>query len=165
MKTMTLPESARLIPLVLLAVVLTGCEMGPWHMMDGGAFPASYSSNGERIYFTGTSASGDPVSHTGGNMHMRMMGGSCATCHGSDRQGRRMMPEFWKMAPPLTRNALFESHDDGDAHGAHDRYTDGTLQRAVFQGADPAGNFLDDNMPRWSMTDRDWKDLLAYLRS
>ena len=153
------------MPIGLLTVILAGCDVGPWHMMDGSAVPASYSSNGERIYFTGISASGDPISRIGGNMHMHMMGGACVTCHGSDRQGRRMMPAFWQVAPPLTHAALFETHDAGDGHGGHDRYTDDTLQRAVFHGVDPAGNPLDDGMPRWSMSDRDWKDLLAYLRS
>ncbi len=148
-----------------MTILISGCDMGPGHMMGGFGGPASYASNGERIYFTGTSTSGDPVTLSGGNMHMRMMGGGCATCHGADRRGSRMMPQFWTTAPPLTRDALFESHDDGDGHGGHERYTDESLRRAVFRGVDPAGKPLDGIMPRWSMSDRDWEDLLAYLRS
>jgi len=160
----------------LLALAISGCDMGPGHMASGhmglghmmGSSVVSdrYANNGERIYFTGTSASGDAITRQGGNLHMRMMGGGCATCHGSDRQGGRLMPQFWETAPPLTREALFgEHHHDSDGHGGHEGYTDDTLRRAVFQGADPAGNPLDEDMPRWSMSSRDWEDLLAYLRS
>ncbi len=159
----------------LLALVISGCDMGPGHMASGhmglghmmgsSVVPDRYANNGERIYFTGTSASGDAITRQGGNLHMRMMGGGCATCHGSDRQGGRLMPQFWETAPPLTREALFGEHHDGDGHGGHEGYTDDTLRRAVFQGADPAGNPLDEDMPRWSMSGRDWEDLLAYLRS
>lgn len=149
----------------LLAILISGCDMGPGHMMSNSVVPDRYANNGERIYFTGTSASGDAITRKGGNLHMRMMGGGCATCHGSDRHGARMMPKFWETAPPLSREALFGEHHDGDGHGGHERYTDDTLRRAVFQGADPAGNPLDEDMPRWSMGSRDWEDLLAYLRS
>jgi mono/diheme cytochrome c family protein len=128
-------------------------------MMGGQALPLNYNSNGERIYFTGVSASGEAIGFSGGNMHLRMMGGGCATCHGADRSGGRMMPEFWKLAPPLTRAALF------DGHGDHGGYDNTTLRRAVVQGSDPAGQQLDSTMPRWSMSERDWRDLLDYLNS
>jgi mono/diheme cytochrome c family protein len=134
-------------------------------MMGGQALPLNYNSNGERIYFTGISASGDAIRFSGGNMHLRMMGGGCATCHAADRSGGRMMPEFWKVAPPLTRDALFEGHADGDGHGDHGSYDEATLRRAVVQGTDPAGQPLDEAMPRWSMSKRDWRDLFDYLKS
>jgi len=150
---------------VLLGFLLSGCDMGPGHMMGGSAVATQFASNGERIYFTGTSASGDLIRPTGGNLHMSMMGGACASCHGADRLGARLMPKIWVIAPPLTSVELFEAHDDGDVHGGHKRYSDDTLRRAVTRGVDPAGNPLDENMPRWLMSDRDWQDLLAYLRS
>ena len=153
------------ISLAMVALLVVGCDFGSGHMMGSGRFPASYTSNGERIYFTGTSASGELISGSGGNAHMAMMGGGCASCHGADRLGARMMPQFWELAPPLTRAALFEHHDDGDGHGDHDRYRDDTLQRAVFEGVDAAGKPLDEAMPHWSMSDRDWHDLLEFLRS
>lgn len=79
-----------------------------------------------------------------------------------------MMPRFWETAPPLTRDGLFEGHatrHDGDDHRDHDVYADDSLRRAVFDGVDPAGKPLDASMPRWSMSDRDWQDLLSYLHS
>ena len=64
--------------------------MGP--MMGRQAIPVNFQSNGERIYFTGTSTAGHPITLSGGHMHIRMHGGSCAGCHGVDRQGgTRMM--------------------------------------------------------------------------
>ena len=149
----------------LLAALISGCDMGPGHMMGHSMVPDHYANNGERIYLTGTSNSGELITREGGNLHMRMMDSGCATCHGSDREGGRVMPQFWETAPPLTREALFDAHDADSGHGGHERYTNDTLRRAVFQGVDPAGNLLDEDMPHWSMSNRDWEDLLAYLRS
>jgi mono/diheme cytochrome c family protein len=146
----------------LVAVFLSSCDGGSHETMAGaGTWPARFQSNGERIYLTGASESGTPITYTGGNMHLGMMGGGCATCHGVDRRGARMMPEFWLEAPPLTRSALFEVHDDG--HGSHASYDVDTLRRAVSRGLDPDGTALNPTMPRWSMSEADWRDLLAYL--
>jgi mono/diheme cytochrome c family protein len=93
---------------VALAIV-GGCDSGPGMMMGEQAVSRNFDSNGERIYFTGRSRSGPAITFGGGNMHLRMMGGGCATCHGDDREGGiRMMPRFWLVAPALTRDALFE---------------------------------------------------------
>ncbi len=129
--------------------------------------PAAFQSNGERIYFTAASASGSAITSTGGGMHMRMNRAGCVTCHGVDRQGRRLMPRFWKVAPPLTPQALFDEHDEGagdDGHGDHEGYNDETLRRAITQGLDPDGKRLDPAMPRWSMSAPDLADLIAFLK-
>jgi mono/diheme cytochrome c family protein len=47
----------------------------------------------------------------------------------------------------------------------HPAYTDATIKRAITQGLDPAGEPLDWTMPRWQLTDQDWTDLLAYLKT
>ncbi len=143
---------------------VSGCDMGHGTMMGGEAWPASFVSNGERIYFTGTSNSGNGITSSGGGMHQRMMGGGCASCHGADRRGGRLMPQFWKKAPPLTREALIDAHEEGGGHDDHGSYNPDTLKRAVFEGIDPSGASLDELMPRWSMSDSDWQDLLEYLR-
>jgi cytochrome c oxidase subunit 2 len=117
----------------LAAVALTvlgGCDSGPGMMMGEQPVSRSFDSNGERIYFTGRSRSGPPITFSGGNMHLRMMGGGCATCHGD-----------------------------------HDRYTEASLRRAISEGLDAGGKPLADSMPRWSMDERQLKDLLEYLRS
>lgn len=147
---------------VLVTAIISSCDGADHGMMTGTPpSPTRFQSNGERIYFTGTSESGTAITYTGGNMHLEMMGGGCATCHGADRRGARMMPEFWLGAPPLTRSALFGEH--GAGHGDHAEYDAGTLQRAISSGLDPDGTELSPIMPRWSMSDADWRDLIAYL--
>ena len=44
-------------------------------------------------------------------------------------------------------------------------YTDTTLQRAVTTGVDPTGGHLASPMPQWQLTDQEWADLLAYLKT
>ena len=150
--------------LALVVSLLAGCDGDRSNMMGNQLAPAKFQSNGERIYFTGVGSSGDPVTYTGGNIHLRMMGGGCATCHGASRAGARMMPQFWLVAPPLTRDALFDNHDDDSGHGEHVDYNVKSLQRAIASGLDSSGKLLDLNMPRWSMSERNWHDLLAYLQ-
>jgi hypothetical protein len=176
--------------LLLVAVAaLYGIDvvLGSGSMMGGGDWPAQFRSNGERIYFTGTSDSGLPIRPAGGGMHLRMHGGGCATCHGADRRGGRVMPRFWKAVPALTAAALFgeaagAGHGDAEAgdgqagdehgesaegggHGDHEAYDDATLRRAITEGLDPAGERLDPDMPRWSIAGPDLADLIAFLKS
>ncbi|HEY9057325.1 MAG TPA: c-type cytochrome [Aurantimonas sp.] len=159
-----------------LLVVLVGGQLlfssGP--LTDRSAWPSEFRSNGERIYFTATSASGQAITPQGANMHMMMSGGGCVACHGVDRGGGRLMPRFWQSAPPLTAAALFGGHDEvpepggateEDGHGDHDSYTEDSLRRAIKEGVDPGGERLDPAMPRWSMTTEDMTDLISYLKT
>mgnify|MGYP002336390849 CR=1 FL=1 len=103
---------------------------------------------------------------------MGMTGGGCVACHGADRGGGQLRPQFWKTAPPLTPAALFGEHAEGGdpegeneaSHGDHESYTDDTLRRAIAEGVDPGGDPLDPAMPRWSMSAEDMADLIAYLK-
>jgi mono/diheme cytochrome c family protein len=77
---------------VILMVLLAGCDGGigssPVPTND---IPTEFTSNSERIYFTGVSASGKTISSRGGDaamgMHRQMHGGGCAICHGVERGG------------------------------------------------------------------------------
>ena len=162
----------RKLLILFILLFLTSCnggfEHGPSGNRDGNW---KFVSNGERIYFTGSSASGNPISASGGsghmNMHMRVHGGGCATCHGAEREGRRLWPQFWVGAPALTAEALFadDEHDDSaGSHGDHGSYDSNSLRRAITQGIDPAGQQLNDAMPRWNMSPSDINDLIAYLQ-
>ncbi len=162
--------------LVVLLVLLAGALLlfGSGPLTDRSAWPSEFRSNGERVYFTATSASGPQITSQGGSMHMMMSGGGCVTCHGADRGGGRLMPRFWQSAPPLTAAALFGEHDEAtkaegaakdDGHGDHDDYTDDTLRRAITDDVDPGGERLDPVMPRWSMAEGDMTDLIAYLKT
>ncbi|MFT7460752.1 MAG: cytochrome c oxidase subunit 2 [Planctomycetota bacterium] len=132
--------------------------------------PKAFTSNGERIYFTGISESGNPITAVGGDFHMSMHrsmhSGGCATCHGEDKMGRRMRPQFWKKAPALTPSALFEdSSEDSKDHGHnHQIYTPESIRLAITDGLNPAGVLLDAAMPQWSMSDADLDDLVTYLQ-
>lgn len=160
------------ILVVASLLLLVSCngrfEHGP---ATDGTGSAAFVSNGERIYFTGSSASGTAISALGSSsmtgMHQQMHGGSCANCHGADREGQRLWPQFWIKAPALTAQALFESdaHEtDGDGHGEHGSYDDKSLRVAITRGIDTAGDQLDAAMPRWSMNPSDLNDLIAYLK-
>ena len=159
--------------LPFLFLFLSACNGNVDHATGSFSYgPAEFIANGERIYFTGSSESGNPIiarpSNSGmGGMHMRMHGGGCASCHGADREGQRMMPRFWIKAPALTPEALFGDDDHGgesDGHGDHDSYNIKSLRLAITTGIDPSGETLDSTMPRWSMADIDLNDLIEYLQ-
>lgn len=152
-----------------------GMPMGPgmmWGMGPGrmGGSPEwfgkqSFTSNGERIYYTGVSARTGPIPAQGGPMWVGMRGGGCVACHGV--RGLGGVPVMMGSAIPtdiryeiLTK----EEHREGDGTRKHPPYTDALIRRAVTQGLDPAGNPLDWTMPRWRMGEEDLADLLTYLR-
>jgi cytochrome c oxidase subunit II len=126
----------------------------------------SFGSNGERIYFTGTSETGPPITSQMQEMH-RMSAGrmACVDCHGPDGTGgtvRMMMSSF--EAPDIRYHTLTEEEHDGD-HADHPPYTDEDIKRAVTEGIDPGGQSLEWLMPRWDMTDEQLDDLLEFLKS
>ena len=160
-------QSARLPLLVFVAAaILLLASCGPRDERFGSQVASSnFSSNGERIYHTGTSSSGDPILSSGGggmmNRHRQMHGGGCALCHGANREGKRLWPQFWIEAPALTPTALFaENHTDHD----HAGYDDDSLRLAILTGVTPSGSIMDDSMPRWTMSGKDMADLIAYLK-
>jgi mono/diheme cytochrome c family protein len=141
-------RSVRLGGIVLVlavALVAAWLTFGSGLMTNRADWPSEFQSNGERICFTATSASGQPISLQGGTMHMSMSAGGCVTCHGADRRGGRLTPKFWNSAPPLTAAALFGVHanedndasGDGDGHGDHDSYTEDMLRRAITDVSHP----------------------------
>jgi mono/diheme cytochrome c family protein len=142
-----------------------------------------FASNGERIYFTGTSANG-PISYSDGDfspmagrgmMGRGMMRGislACADCHGSDAKGGQHWMHMQLMDAPDIRWSTLTEEEGGDAHAdegehemAHDPYTPATFAQAVRNGVDPAGNALDAAMPRWQMSDQDITDLIEFLQT
>jgi cytochrome c2 len=144
-----------------LVVLITGCEMD--HMDASSDSDKTFSSNGERIYFTGLDSSGKPIRYSGGGMHGQMHQGRCVDCHGESREGgNRMYPKFWVIAPSLTKHALFDDHQRSD-HGDHKAYTRETLKAVISNGINPDGELLDESMPRWSMKDGDMDDLISFL--
>lgn len=147
---------------VVSAVFIAGCSDSMHSNMTNSTNKSTYSSVGERIYFTGQSGSGTTIGAIGGHHHMQMHGGSCVTCHGADREGGgRMWPWFWVTAPSLTQSALLGDHED-TGH-SHDVYDASSLKRAITDGVNPAGEQLDDLMPRWQMSEQDMDELVHFL--
>ena len=125
-----------------------------------------YHSNGERIYRSSTSESGDPISYQTGSRVAAMHRLACATCHRRDGNGGRVaiMPFGTIDVPDITWPELTEFHHD-DEEPPHPPYREETLKQAITRGFNPAGKPLDPLMPRWRMSDRDLDDLIDYLKT
>ncbi|HSB71774.1 MAG TPA: c-type cytochrome [Candidatus Methylomirabilis sp.] len=141
---------------------------GPGMMAGPGWWPGkqSFASNGERIYYTGISAGTGPIPTVGGPMWIAHGGAGCVACHGVHGQGG--IPVMMGSAiPEDIRYAVLtgKQHAEGDEKMDHPPYTDPLIKRAITQGVDPAGMPLDWTMPRWQMSDADFSDLLAYLKT
>ena len=162
---------------LLLVLLLGGCAS------DLPGSMRSFSSNGERIYFSGAGTNG-PIRAEGGQsggmmgrgmMGQSMMGGgrlACADCHGNNARGGVHTMHMQVMDAPDIRwrslageSAGADEHEDSeDDHDmAHAPYTAETFARAVREGIDPAGESLDSAMPRWHISDEDVADLIEYL--
>ncbi len=123
----------------------------------------TFVSNGEQIFFTGTSSRGT-ITTTRGPFWFQMHGGGCATCHGPDGRGGRvtMMGSF--TSPNITYKVL-TGEEEGNHEEEHEPYTDTLIKRAITRGIEPDGEELDRNMPRWQMSDKDINDLIEYLKT
>lgn len=142
-------------------IAMSGC-MDSMHGNQANQFQgAKFNSEGERLYFTGVSSSGDLMIPIGGHHHMQMHGGSCVTCHGGDKEGgMRMWPRFWVVAPALTFDALSKEHNDGHAHTSYDEVA---LRDAIVMGINPRGEKLHETMPKWEISDKSLDALVHYL--
>ena len=172
--------------LVAVVIVLTVCVLAAGTVFILGAFFAprigfmrgfntpfqrvtgTYASNGERIYFTGTSRTGPPITAQMSGMHTMPTGRlACATCHGADGSGGAItMMMGTVQAPNIQYDVLTgQKSVQGEDHEDHPPYTQETIKQAITQGVDPAGNPLDWQMPRWQMTDQQLNDLVDFLKT
>ena len=134
---------------------------------QGSGSGRQYRSDGEQIYFTGTSQRGSTITS---DMRMGMMNGgmnTCASCHGADGRGgrvRMMMRTF--TAPDIRYETLVGEEEMAHEHEEeeHPPYTNEIIKRAITQGVNPAGELLEWPMPRWTMSEEDLVDLLDYLK-
>ncbi len=130
----------------------------PFSQQPPAAAPTTgtYASNGERIYFTATSNSGQPITPDIQGIPMMMRGSlACVTCHGPGARGGQVsMMMFSFKAPDIRWGALTEAG-----------YTVDTVKQAITQGLDESGQPLAAQMPRWQMSDSDLNDLVNYLQT
>lgn len=172
MRRPTLKHTYRLLLLSGVGLLLSACMgFGPAGQSFTGG---NYRSNGERIYYSGTSAN-NPISYSGGSFG-GMMGGSmmrgklaCADCHGNDARGGGHFMGMSVMDAPDIRWSTLAAEDHGEPgdheEGAmdHPPYDEASFKQAVTQGLDPGGEPLDNAMLRWRMSDQDISDLIAFL--
>lgn len=114
--------------------------------------PATFESNGEKIYFTGINEEGERIPFTGGPQWLVMHGGSCVNCHGRDGRGGFVPMMCDEKAPDIRYSAL-----------AEDGMDDGEIKLAITKGIHE-GETLDLCMPRWQMSDEDLNDVITYLK-
>jgi len=124
-----------------------------------GASYGVYASNGERIYFTAESASGKTITRTGGLFFMHRI--ACVTCHGEDGKGGRIVMMMWDIDVP---NITWD-HLTKEEHEEHPPYTEESLKKAITEGIEPNGEYMDEFMPRWQMADEDLDDLVEFLKT
>ena len=117
-----------------------------------------FRSNGERIYRTATSSSGQPIIPE--RFFMPMMRAACANCHGPQGHGGNTFIMMYRYdVPDITWPELTGPHED------HQPFTEETVKQAITQGIDPAGNPLEYPMPRWQISPQDLDDLVGFLKT
>ncbi len=65
----------------------------------------------------------------------------------------------------LTEEEHREEPDSGEEHEEHPPYTSETLKLAITRGINPAGEPLDEEMPRWQMSTQDLNDLVDFIKT
>ena len=119
---------------------------------------------GRLLYLEGESAFGDAFSGRIGMAQQQLPGPAvrCGNCHGPDGRGR---PEGGIRPGNIIWSELIKpyghEHDNGRRHPPFD---EASLRRSIVDGVDPAGTPLDGSMPRYKISGRDWKALLAYMK-
>ena len=145
----------------LVAAVIVTC--GAWAEAVAQGTLTAQGLRGKQIYVQGTSASGAKIDAHLGDSSIEMPGSTmpCANCHGLDGHGK---PEGGVTPSDLTWELLTKPYGVTHASGRHHPpYTEGTIQAAITQGKDPAGNKLLSVMPRYTMSREDLTDLTAYI--
>jgi ABC-type branched-subunit amino acid transport system substrate-binding protein len=147
-----------------IAVLLAASLLVMAGLVRAAAPLAPEEEAGRAIYQDGESSFGDVFSGRLGIAQQQMPGAAvrCANCHGADGLGR---PEGGVRPGSVIWSELTKSyghtHDDGRHHPAYDQ---ASLKRALTEGVDPAGSRLDGVMPRYNISERDFKALLAYMK-
>ena len=147
---------------VIVSLLLPACASRPRSMeLSGTAWgTGTFSSNGERIYFTATSERVIAIDYTGGPASNGwMIGGggrlACASCHGPDgRGGIHSMGMMQVMDAKDIRWSALEGEFDPEK-----------FRLAVVEGKDPDGTQLNMDMPRWDIGNDDLADLIVYLKT
>ncbi|HEX5643092.1 MAG TPA: hypothetical protein VFZ86_12260 [Thermoleophilia bacterium] len=134
-----------LVIVVVALAVAALATVGIFALGSRGSADLSPVSRGEAIFQSGVDADGDliPRSSSGGGMMGEggMMGGGCATCHGTDGRGRTTAAFT---APNITYDNLTDPRGMLEPDGGRGpTFSDATLRTAVIEGLDPEGSRLE----------------------
>lgn len=127
----------------------------------------SFSSDGQRIYYTGIGVDGRVIPRSGSGTWMMGRGMprsvSCVNCHGQDGRGGTIGMMFSGIkVPDIRYSVLSSAHtEDGESMPG---WTDSQIGRAIRDGFEPDGERLKAPMPRWRMTDAEVEDVIGYLK-
>ena len=151
--------------IALLMIGLAGFIVAA--LLPGGPVSSGrFASLGQQIYYSGSDANGPiPRSVAGGGITgVGMMGSpACVDCHGADGRGGRIGMMFGNVViPDIRYSTLTTARSEGTA--TIPAWTDADIARAIRDGVEPSGQSLKSPMPRWSMTDTDMTDVIAYLK-
>ena len=131
-------------------------------------FGCSFSSNGERIFFTATSKNG-PITIKEGPPMIKNAVKGCAHCHGRDSKGGHSLDatgmkgndiRYSKLTLKYSGYLSFLEGKNVKINGG----VDTLIKRAIIDGEVP-GYKLNIAMPRWAMTDEDLNDVISYLKT
>jgi hypothetical protein len=146
-----------------LLIVATGIAGIIWTLSSRAPAPRTALSTpdaslGARIYADGVGENDRPIPRS--SIGPGMMGGGCVRCHGINGTGGyvRMMGGF--EAPDIRYSTLTSPHEDHDGEGWSDR----DIRRAIVEGVEPDGEELDPLMPRWRLSDAEFRALIDYLK-
>lgn len=131
-------------------------------------FGCSFSSNGERIFFTATSRNGSISIKEGPPMFKSAVKG-CAHCHGKDGKGGHALDATGIKGPDIRYKTLAVKY------GGYLSFLEGKgikieggvdtlIKKAITDGEGP-GYKLNASMPRWSITREDLNDAVGYLKT
>ena len=155
-----------LAPLFLAAVLL-----GAPHSATAAPDAAAVAS-GERIYREGVTRSG--ASLRGAGVNQVLLEGREAACGQCHRRSGFGTAEGAFVVRPITAPDLFQDRAPAAASqriahqlGVPTRtpYDDASLARVLRTGVDAAGRPLNPLMPRYALSERDMRDLEAYLHT
>jgi hypothetical protein len=142
-------------------MLLSTCASKPPMMKQAATTSAAaLVSNGERIYFTGSSERGTAITYSDGpELNGGMMGSggqlACVSCHGPDgRGGQHNMGMMRVMTAKDIRWSALQSEFDAEK-----------FRLALTKGQDPDGTQLNRDMPRWNIGADDLADLIIYLKT
>lgn len=130
-------------------------------------YGCSFSSNGERIFFTATSKN-SPIAIKEGPPMMKNAVKGCAHCHGRDGKGGHSLDATGTKGTDIRYSTLalkyggYLSFLEGKGMKIEGG-VDTLIKRAITDGEGP-GYKLNISMPRWSMTDEDLNDIINYLK-